>query len=102
MGQSGLGSSGTAVPSYFSGARWHEDKAWNSAMGVRLLGRPIVDLAAASTIALGSRSVLVSRSRPTALGVSRPTILRTLRSTARIAIGDDAGLSGTPICAAEF
>jgi acetyltransferase-like isoleucine patch superfamily enzyme len=69
---------------------------------VRVLGLPVVELAAGSHIAVGPRSVLISRSRPTALGVSRPVILRTLRTGARIEIGADVGLSGTTICAARL
>lgn len=68
--------------------------------GVYLFGMPIVTLAEASVIELGEKVVLCSESMSTALGVSRPVILRTLRPGARISIGNNAGLSGTAICAA--
>jgi acetyltransferase-like isoleucine patch superfamily enzyme len=68
--------------------------------GVCLYGMPIVTLAKDSTIEVGDKVVLCSESMSTALGVSRPVILRTLRSGARISIGNDAGLSGTVVCAA--
>src|SRR3954452_24107112 len=67
---------------------------------VRVAGRPIVDLAEGSRVAIGDRATLTSRSELTALGVSRPVILRTLREGASIVIGPDAGLSGTTICSA--
>lgn len=54
-----------------------------------------------STIFIGERVVLTSHSALTALGVARQCILRTLRSDARIIIGQDTGLSGVVICAAE-
>ncbi len=67
---------------------------------VRVIGLPIVEIAAGSSITVGDRCVIISRSASTALGVSRPVILRTLREGARIDIGADVGLSGTTICAA--
>jgi acetyltransferase-like isoleucine patch superfamily enzyme len=67
---------------------------------VRIIGLPIVEMAAGSSIEVGDRCVIISRSQSTALGVSRPVILRTLREGARIDIGADVGLSGTTICAA--
>jgi acetyltransferase-like isoleucine patch superfamily enzyme len=68
---------------------------------VRVIGRPIVEVASGSYIKVGDRCVMISRSRSTALGVSRPVILRTLREGAQIDIGPDVGLSGTTICAAK-
>lgn len=68
--------------------------------GIGLNGMPIVTLAKDSVIELGEKVVLCSESRSTDLGVSRPVILRTLRPGARISIGNNAGLSGTVICAA--
>jgi len=66
-----------------------------------LFGLPIVSMAPSSLIALGDRAVLCSNSLFTALGVNHPVVLRTLRSGAEIRIGNDAGLSGTTICAAQ-
>jgi acetyltransferase-like isoleucine patch superfamily enzyme len=64
-------------------------------------GWPIVSLAQTSQVRLGSRVVLCSLPKFTALGVCNPVILRTLRPGATITIGDDCGLSGTVICAAQ-
>ena len=69
--------------------------------GAVLYGLPIVQKTAGSFISIGARAVLCSRSEYTALGVSRPIILRAMTPTARIAIGNDVGLSGTSICANE-
>lgn len=63
-------------------------------------GQPVVTQARGGSIRIGERAVLTSRSKDTALGVRSPVILRTLAPGARIAIGDDSGLSGTVICAA--
>jgi acetyltransferase-like isoleucine patch superfamily enzyme len=68
--------------------------------GVSLLGAPIITRHAGSTIRIGRNVVLCSRSADTALGVAHPVIIRTLSPDARIEVGDDAGLSGTTICAA--
>jgi acetyltransferase-like isoleucine patch superfamily enzyme len=65
------------------------------------LGLPVVSLAADSRIVLGERVILCSDSLFTALGVRQRCVLRTLRSAATIDIGDDTGLSGAVICAAE-
>jgi acetyltransferase-like isoleucine patch superfamily enzyme len=64
------------------------------------MGVPIVTKLPGTEISIGDRAVLCSRSDLTSLGVSRPVILRTLAPGARIAIGDDTGLSGTTVCAA--
>jgi acetyltransferase-like isoleucine patch superfamily enzyme len=64
-------------------------------------GLPILQSAEVGSICLGSGITLCSDSAYTALGVSRPVILRTLLPGARLSIGDDCGLSGTVICAAQ-
>jgi acetyltransferase-like isoleucine patch superfamily enzyme len=66
-----------------------------------LYGRPLVSMVPTSHIIIGNRVVLCSQSRYTALGVNHPVVLRTLKSNARIEIGDDVGISGGTICAAE-
>ena len=66
-----------------------------------LFGLPIVSQSGASLIEIGDRAVLCSKSRFTALGVNHAVILRTLRRGAEILIGNDVGLSGTVICAAQ-
>ncbi len=68
--------------------------------GTRFYGLPILEPLAPDSIRLGERVSVVSRPEATALGVSRPVILRCLTPEARIAIGDDTGLSGTVVCAA--
>jgi acetyltransferase-like isoleucine patch superfamily enzyme len=69
---------------------------------VRFYGMPIVGITKGSNIRIGDRVVLFSDSRFTALGVNHPVVLRTLRSDAQIVIGDDTGISGGSICAADF
>jgi acetyltransferase-like isoleucine patch superfamily enzyme len=67
---------------------------------LRCLGQPIIRLATGARLEIGDRVRLVSRSGGTALGVAHAVVLRGLTGGARIAIGDDCGLSGTSICAA--
>ncbi len=64
-------------------------------------GMPIISISDASKITLGERVVLTSHSHFTALGVARPCILRTTGPNASITIGNDSGLSGVVICAAN-
>lgn len=68
---------------------------------VSLIGRPILERATSSRIAIGAHSLLISRPESTALGVSRPVILRTLLPGAELLIGLDVGMSGTTVCAAH-
>jgi acetyltransferase-like isoleucine patch superfamily enzyme len=67
---------------------------------VSFLGFPIISRTGGSQIHIGTKSVLISTSAATALGVRSRIVLRTLRPGARIEIGDDAGISGSTICAA--
>lgn len=69
--------------------------------GIEFYGVPIVQSIEADSIVLGSRINLCSDAAHTALGVARPVILRTLLPGARLTIGDDCGLSGTVVCAAQ-
>ncbi len=69
---------------------------------VRFYGMPIVGMTKGSSIRIGDRVVLCSDSRFTDLGVNHPVVLRTLRSNAQIVIGDDTGISGGSLCAADF
>lgn len=89
--------------SRFFGANWLKSNGVNisPAGGAVLYGLPIVQKTTGSFISIGARAVLCSRSEYTALGVSRPIILRAMTPAARIAIGNDVGLSGTSICANE-
>lgn len=71
--------------------------------GLTCIGLPIVRKTGGGggRIVLGRKVTLVSRSAATALGVSRPVILRCLTGGSTITIGDDCGLSGTTVCAAQ-
>ena len=68
---------------------------------VECIGLPSIKLVKNSQLILGARLNFSSDSKHTDLGVSRPVILRTLLSDAIISVGDDTGLSGTTICAAQ-
>ena len=81
-------------------ARLTSGSAVSIGKGVRFLGLPIISGTEFGKIAIGARASLVSDSRGTALGVRGPVILRLMTEGARIEIGEDAGLSGTVICAA--
>ncbi len=71
------------------------------AEGLRLYGAPIISMSKGSRISLGRRVVLCSWSGYTALGVNHAVVLRTLVPGAELIIGDDVGISGGAICAAE-
>ena len=62
---------------------------------------PIISLSPRSTIQIGDRCTMCSRSGQTALGVNHPVVLRTLGPQAELRIGNQVGLSGTTIFAAE-
>jgi len=68
---------------------------------VRIQGKPIVSLVKGSRIQIGARCVLCSDSQFTALGINHPIVMRTLRKGAEIVIGEDTGISGGSICAAN-
>ncbi len=65
-------------------------------------GMPIISLFPESRIKIGERVSLCSNSAYTALGVNHAIVLRTLRPNSVIEIGDDTGISGATICAAEL
>lgn len=69
--------------------------------GVAFLGSPIISMAKGSSIHIEDGAMLTSTSQFTALGVNHPVILRTLRPGAKIEIGNDVGMSGVTICAAQ-
>jgi len=79
---------------------WH-GQAVSIGRNVRFLGLPIISGTAFGKITIGARASLVSDPRGTALGVRGPVILRLMTQGAQIDIGEDAGLSGTVICAAK-
>jgi len=68
---------------------------------VTFMGMPIISMKPDSQIVIGDRASLCSVSEFTALGVNHPVVLRTLRTGARIEIGEDTGISGASICAAS-
>lgn len=87
-----------------------ESGLWRAYLGLRgvhcgraitLAGRPLVTGARNGSIVLSDRVELVSVSNRTNLGVRAPTILRILAPGASIAIGEDTGISGAVICAAQ-
>jgi acetyltransferase-like isoleucine patch superfamily enzyme len=69
--------------------------------GLRAYGWPIVRCAPGSTLVVGRNAMLISDSRFSEPGVSHPCVLRTLRSGASLTVGDNVGMSGCSICAAE-
>ena len=86
---------------------------WNSIVTIRyskncsihknaqFIGIPKIYLHPNTKIQIGDRSVLCSRIDETALGVNHPVILRTCKEGAEILIGNDVGISGGVICAAD-
>lgn len=68
---------------------------------VSIFGFPIVSLAKSSRIIIGKNLVLISHSYFSAPGVNHPVIIRTLKPGARLAIGDNVGISGGAICVAQ-
>lgn len=68
---------------------------------VKIFGFPIISIAKNSEIKVGKNLVLISHSYFSEPGVNHPVILRTLKPSAKIFIGDNVGISGGGICAAE-
>lgn len=64
------------------------------------VGRPIISVAANSTLLLGDNVNVTSSLRANPLGCFQPSVLRTLEPGARLILGKDSGLSGAVICAA--
>jgi acetyltransferase-like isoleucine patch superfamily enzyme len=64
------------------------------------VGRPIVSVAANSTLLLGDNVNVTSSLRANPLACFQPSVLRTLEPGARLVLGKDSGLSGAVICAA--
>jgi len=67
----------------------------------RILGWPIIENRNGGTIWIGRNVTLNSRNWGNALGVRGPIIIRTISNSAKIEIGDNCGLSGTRIAAAQ-
>ncbi len=64
-------------------------------------GSPIVSSVLNSFITIGNNVVLCSSNAGNPIGINHPVILKTLAPESKIIIGDNSGLSGTSICAAN-
>lgn len=69
--------------------------------GLCLNGLPIVTVAKGASVTIGCDVVMSSNAQSTALGTSRPVIIRAMLPGARVRIGDNVGMSGVVICAAQ-
>jgi acetyltransferase-like isoleucine patch superfamily enzyme len=67
----------------------------------RIYGFPIIAIHEHSNISIGKNVTLISHTYFSEPGINHPTIIRTLKSYAEIKIGDNVGISGATICAAE-
>lgn len=85
----------------YIGRHWFTQKGVRFSGSAILNGWPILSVKRRGQIVIGNNAVLTSWSKYTALGVAHPVILRALTEQARVTIGDNVGLSGTTICAAE-
>ena len=63
-------------------------------------GRPIVTVAANSSLVLGHNVTMASALRSNPLGCFQPCVLRTLAPKARLVLAKNSGLSGAVVCAA--
>ena len=72
---------------------------WSSS--VTFYGIPIISMIPKSQIIIGNNVIICSEPTMTALGVNHPVVLRTLRPNAVISIGNNTGISGGTICAAN-
>jgi acetyltransferase-like isoleucine patch superfamily enzyme len=68
---------------------------------VNIFGFPIIHLVKGSQVRVGKNLVLISSAYFSEPGVNHPVIIRTLNPSAKIIIGDDVGISGGGIIAAE-
>jgi acetyltransferase-like isoleucine patch superfamily enzyme len=69
--------------------------------GLRAYGYPIVTLARGSSLSCGRDLHLISDPVFSEPGIAHPCVLRTLSKTAELRIGDDVGMSGATVCAAD-
>jgi len=69
--------------------------------GLSVFGWPIVGFASGSRVSFGRNLTLISHSCFSEPGVNHPCVLRTLRAGANLTVGDNVGMSGCTICAAE-
>jgi acetyltransferase-like isoleucine patch superfamily enzyme len=68
---------------------------------VRIFGWPIIAIHKGSSIRIGKNAMLISSPFFSEPGVAHPVILRTLSPQAKIVIGENVGMSGGGICAAQ-
>ncbi len=87
-----------ALPWIRAGFAWH-GIAWGD--GWRILGMPVIQRQRGSRIALGAGLVLRSWPRTNPLMPHHPVVLATRNAGAVIQIGDDCGLTGTTLVAAD-
>ena len=66
---------------------------------VLFVGRPIISVAANSTLLLGDNVNVTSSLRSNPLGCFQPSVLRTMAPGARLVLAKNTGLSGAVICA---
>ncbi|HEY3842938.1 MAG TPA: acyltransferase [Acidimicrobiales bacterium] len=66
----------------------------------RFVGFPVITIAPDSVLQIGERFNAVSGRRRHIMGLDHACIIRTVRSGARLIIGDDVGVSGITLCAA--
>ena len=69
--------------------------------GLRALGWPIVSIAAGSHMSFGARLRLISDPMYSEVGFGHPCMLRTISHSAILEGGDDIGMSGATIVAAQ-
>ncbi len=69
---------------------------------VLFVGRPMVSVAADSTLVLGDDVNVTSALRSNPLGCFQPAVLRTLAPGARLALAKNVGISGAVICAGSL
>lgn len=78
---------------YAMGFPWHN--SW------RIYGRPILHRSPGSRVTVGTGLTLRSSVRSNVIGVCQPVILRTLLANSEIIIGNDVGISGATLVAAD-
>lgn len=78
---------------------WTHGIAWGP--GWKIYGRPIIQRHRKSAINIGKNAIIRSSAVSNPLGPYRPTILSTRTIDALLSIGDDVGITGGTICAAN-
>ncbi|OAN14367.1 acyltransferase [Exiguobacterium undae] len=68
---------------------------------INIVGIPIIENFRNAKITLGQRLIICSTTNSNPMGLNHKTVIRTLDEFAEISIGNDVGISGASICAAE-